>query len=193
MTKAIQFFYDFVSPYSYFAFSQREEISNRTGRQIELRPVSVGMVMDRVGNVPTSITCKAKRAYQGQDVARWAGKLKVPLALHPRFGTFSTAPLIQSALASGKDLEAFSQAAFEAVWVDQAPVEDDEAMAAYFAQKGPRLADHWRSRDSQSDALVQRVDEAANAGVFGVPYFHTDIGDFFGNDRLEFLFEAMTA
>jgi 2-hydroxychromene-2-carboxylate isomerase len=189
----IAFYYDFVSPYSYFAFSQRTEIEQRTGRSVELKPVSVGMVMDEVGNVPTSITCKTKQAYLGQDVARWVSKLGVPFASHPQFGLFSTAPLIKAALRAGSDVEAFSEAAFAAVWSERAPISDEAAMQRFFEDKDPRFGEYWAGRDTISEALVARVKEAVGVGVFGVPYFHTDRGDFFGNDRLEFLVEALAA
>ncbi|OBX17701.1 hypothetical protein A9995_15045 [Erythrobacter sp. QSSC1-22B] len=193
MSEPIKLYYDFVSPYSYFAFGQRADIEQRTGRRVELLPVAVGMVMEKVGNVPTSLTCKAKRTYSGQDVARWVARLGVPFAVHPAFGTFSTAPLLQAALVAGDDVEAFSKAAFAAVWAEQAPIGDDEKMRDFFAAKNERFVRYWTTRDDAKNALDKRVDKAVSDGVFGVPFFHTDNGNFFGNDRLDFLVEAMTA
>ena len=192
MSRTINFYYDFVSPYSYFAFKQRQEIRERTERDLDLRPVSVGMVMEQVGNVPTSLTCATKRAYQKQDLTRWAVKLGLDIKIHPAFGTFSTAPLIKAAISAGKDVEAFSEAAFQAIWTEQAPVTDDDAMQNYFANKNESFADYWAQRDDISGALDKRVDEAVSDGVFGVPFFNTESGNFFGNDRLEFLIEALT-
>ena len=193
MSGSIAFYYDFVSPYSYFAFAQRKEIASRTGRKLDLKPVSVGMVMDEVGNVPTSITCKTKQMYLGQDVARWVAKLRVPFQSHPQFGKFSTAPLIKAALAADDDVEAFSAAAFAAVWADQAPIADAEAMRTYLKEKNDAFAKYWDERDDYAEQLNDRVAEAVGDGVFGVPYFHTEKGDFFGNDRLDFLVEALAA
>jgi 2-hydroxychromene-2-carboxylate isomerase len=180
MSEPIHFYYDFISPYSYFAFAQREEIRARTGQELLLKPVCVGDIMKEVGNVPTSITCKAKRVYLGQDVARWAQKLRVPVQSHAKFGTFSTAPLIKAAIRAGDDVEAFSLAAFA-------------AMTQWFAAKAQRFATYWTERETMTDTLAERVAEAVGHGAFGVPHFHTDRGDFFGNDRIEFLVEAFSA
>lgn len=193
MTTPVDFYYDFISPYSYFAFAQREELRRKTGRDLRLRPVSVGMIMEQVGNVPTSVICKAKRRYLGQDIARWTRKLGVSFASHPKFGSFSTAPLIKAALAAGDDVEAFSVEAFSAVWAEQAPVDDEVGMREWFASKDERFARYWDERDQLTSALEARVTEAVSNGAFGVPYFHTDRGDFFGNDRLDFLIEALAA
>jgi 2-hydroxychromene-2-carboxylate isomerase len=193
MSEPIHFYYDFISPYSYFAFTQRDEIRDRTGRELHLKPVYVGDIMKQVGNVPTSITCPAKRAYLGQDVARWAQKLRVSVQSHTKFGTFSTVPLIKAAMRAGDDVEAFSIAAFAAVWVDQGPLDDETAMTPWLAAKDERFATYWDERETMTDALAERVSEAVGDGAFGVPHFHTDKGDFFGNDRIEFLVEALGA
>lgn len=191
MNEPIHFYYDFISPYSYFAFAQRDAIRARTGRELHLKPVYVGNIMKQVGNVPTSITCKAKRTYLGQDVARWSQKLRVPVQSHAKFGNFSTAPLIKAALRAGDDVEAFSDVAFAAVWVEQGPLDDENAMTNWFAAKDERFATYWAERETMADALDERVHEAVGYGAFGVPHFHTDKGDFFGNDRIEFLIEAL--
>ncbi|OYY90797.1 MAG: hypothetical protein B7Y45_06320 [Sphingomonas sp. 28-66-16] len=193
MSPPIDFYYDFVSPYSYFAFAQRDEVRSRTGRTLDLKPVYVGAIMKEVGNAPTSITCKAKRAYLGQDVGRWAVKLGVTVLSHPKFGFFSTEPLIKAALRAGGDVEAFSVAAFAAVWVEQAPLDDLEAMSGWFARKDSRLATYWDERETMAAALDERIAEAVSKGAFGVPYFSSEKGAFFGNDRIDFLVEALAA
>lgn len=193
MSQPIDFYYDFISPYSFFAFAQRDELRARTGRALHLKPVHVGSIMQRVGNVPTSITCQAKRQYLGHDVARWAGKLKVAVSSHPSFGRFSTEPLIRAALCSGEDLERFSTVAFAAVWQEAAPLDDAAATRAWLAAKDGRFAQYWDEGEHMTAAMETRTAEAVANGAFGVPHFHTDRGDFFGNDRIEFLVEALAA
>lgn len=193
MTAPIVLHYDFVSPYSHFAFAQRETIRNRSGLDLAFRPVDVLKVMDLVGNVPTSVICPPKRAYLGQDLARWSRKLGVPVVMHPLLGRFPAAELIKAALQAGDDIEAFSAAAFAAVWVDAAPLDDAQATADWFAAKDPRFATYWHNRDQSAEAYDAANAAAAAAGVFGVPFFSTPKGEFFGNDRVEALIEELAA
>lgn len=193
MSQAITFYYDFVSPYSYFAFCQRKTIAAQTGRALVLKPVVVGKIMEATGNVPTSVTCQAKRNYAAQDMVRWARKLDVPVNLHPDFGRFSSSPLLQAALRSGDDIEAFSELAFRAIWVDQVPMKDPAFIRDWLNLHSLSFAEFWDDRDSMGDALSQNNQEAVDHGAFGVPYFHTDKGSFFGNDRIDFLIEAVRA
>ena len=64
------------------------------------------------------------------------------------------------------------------------------ANRVWFAQKDERFARYWEAREEMTGALEILVSEAVTDGAFGVPYFHTDKGDFFGNDRIDFLVEA---
>ena len=51
MTRQVEFFYDFRSPYSYLAFTQLRQMDVT----ITLKPMQILKVMERVGNVPTTI------------------------------------------------------------------------------------------------------------------------------------------
>jgi 2-hydroxychromene-2-carboxylate isomerase len=66
MSRTVEFFFDFVSPYSYLAYSQLDSLQ----ADISLRPMHVLSVMKAVGNTPTTVTCAAKGRYAGADLAR---------------------------------------------------------------------------------------------------------------------------
>ena len=75
MTQPIELFYDFRSPYSYLAFTQLREMDV----DIAFRPMKILKVMEKVGNVPTTITCAAKGRYARVDLGRWAQRYGVTL------------------------------------------------------------------------------------------------------------------
>lgn len=187
----ITFYFDVVSPYSYFAFVQRHRI-REAGHDLLLRPASVRAIMKETGNVPTSVTCAPKMAYGKQDLARWAKRLRLPIKLHPEFGKFSSEPLLAAIIASGDDIEAMAEAAFHAVWQDQAPVSDEVAMRAYFEKRVPNGGAIWDRRNEAQSVLQAHNSEAVKAGAFGVPLFVASTGLYFGNDRIDFLLEDLS-
>jgi hypothetical protein len=77
MTQPIELFYDFRSPYSYLAFTQLREMDV----DIAFQPMKILTVMEKVGNVPTTITCAAKGRY-----ARGPGPLGAALRRHAQPG-----------------------------------------------------------------------------------------------------------
>jgi 2-hydroxychromene-2-carboxylate isomerase len=192
---SIDLFFDFVSPYSYLAFSQRAAIAGATGVPITLRPVSVRAIMAATNNTPTTVTCPAKLNYAGMDMGRWAKRYGVTIVPHPKFGRFPTEPLLQAALAADEagHLEAFCEAAFGAIWRDSVDVEDNVVIGAYLDERVSGGQSFWDAKDSFADALAGSTQAAFDAGAFGVPTFVTPKGIFFGNDRIAFLIEAMAA
>ena len=187
----ITLYFDVVSPYSYFAFAQRDRI-RAAGHTLDLRPASVRKILERTGNVPTSVTCAPKMAYGRQDLARWAKRLKLPVNLHPEFGKFSSEPLLASIIAAEDKGEEMAQAAFEAVWRDQAPVTDAGAMRGYFESKLEGGGAIWDGRDQAIAGLEASNSAAVEAGAFGVPLFVAPTGLYFGNDRIDFLLEDLS-
>ena len=113
MTQTIEFFYDFRSPYSYLAFTQLRQMDV----DIALRPMQILKVMDRVGNVPTTITCAAKGRYARVDLARWAKRYGVPLNPSDMRANDGDA-LSRAVLAAGSPEEAaeVTLALYRAIW-----------------------------------------------------------------------------
>lgn len=75
MPQKIEFFYDFRSPYSYLALTQLVKLD----AELDLRPMQILKVMEMVGNVPTTLTCKAKSDYARADLGRWSQRYGVGL------------------------------------------------------------------------------------------------------------------
>jgi 2-hydroxychromene-2-carboxylate isomerase len=62
MTHAIEFYFDFVSPYSYLACTQLPGLARQHAAEIVYKPFRLLELMKLVGNRPTTIECKNKRA-----------------------------------------------------------------------------------------------------------------------------------
>ena len=96
---ALDFYFDYRSPYAYLAQTQVRKL----GVEIAWRPFEILQLMDQVGNVPTSITCKPKGKYLGVDLIRWVGMYEVPFQRHPQSGSIDARRLLRATLAGGAD------------------------------------------------------------------------------------------
>ena len=81
MTKKLEFFYDYVSVYSYLANSQ---LRNIAGADVVYRPMFLGAVMEATGNRPPG-TVKAKGKYLWTDIQRWMKRYSLPFKMNPVF------------------------------------------------------------------------------------------------------------
>lgn len=187
---AVAFHFDYRSPYSYLAMTQAGDIA------LTLHPFDVIDVMKRVGNTPTTITCKVKGEYASKDLARWARRYGVALNRNPAMREIDGRRLLRATLAipDGPDRQKAVEALFKAMWAEPAPLGTPAEVAALLGSAGvagaSALAELMDS-DELEAALDAANAAAAERGVFGSPSFFAGDELFFGNDRLEFLREAL--
>jgi 2-hydroxychromene-2-carboxylate isomerase len=195
MTRTIDFYFDFPSPYAYLAHTQLPRIAAERDAAVTYHPFRILELMKIVGNRPTTIECKNKSKYASADLQRWTKRYKVDFARNPHSKTFDFAELDRGALvtiADGRAAE-YVTAVFAAIWgkpedLSQRSVLIDVLNTAGFD------AQRLLERASENAVIAQLESEtkaAAERGVFGAPTMF--IGDqmFFGNDRLDFVVEAL--
>jgi 2-hydroxychromene-2-carboxylate isomerase len=190
MSQTVDFFFDFVSPYSYLAHSQLSTLD----ADVVLRPMHVLSVMKAVGNTPTSVTCPPKGRYAGADLGRWAQRYQVALKA-PDMRTLNNGACLRAVLAATSDSAraATTTALFNACWGEGKTLLTDEDAITVVAAAGidtDGLAERMASR-AVIDQLEANNAEAAERGVFGAPTFLVGKAMFFGNDRLDFLREHL--
>lgn len=193
MARQIDFYFDFGSPYSYLASTQLPALA--AGASIAHRPFRILELMKMVGNRPTTIESKVKGRYAGVDLGRWAARYRVPLQRNPHMRGFDFDALRRGALVAidlGK-ADAYVGALFRAVWAGDRNLADPAALAATLGEAGFDGA-ALMARAAEPD-YVERLDKeteaAAERGVFGAPTFFVGDQMFFGNDRLDFVADAL--
>ncbi len=191
MTQSIEFFYSFGSPYSYLAFTQLREMDVH----IAFRPMRILEVMEKVGNVPTTITCAAKGRYARKDLARWCERYGI--ALNPSdVRSADGAACSRAVLAAGspEEADAITLALYRALWSEGKTLATSDDILAVIAAAGIDPAPIAAGIDAP-DVIAQldaNTEEAAERGVFGSPSIFVGDTMFFGNDRLDFVREELT-
>ncbi|HXQ16238.1 MAG TPA: 2-hydroxychromene-2-carboxylate isomerase, partial [Caulobacteraceae bacterium] len=183
-------------PYSYLALSQLGDLAARQRASIEFTPISVLAVMKLTDNSPTTIISKAKGAYAMADIGRWARRYGVPVGRDRAQRQVDDPRLLAGAAIAGElgQIEPYARAVFGAVWGDGPAITDDGVLAGVLRAGGVRDIEAILADRERGAAIIDaNVTAAAEAGVFGVPSFTTGGELFFGNDRLNFLEEALAA
>jgi 2-hydroxychromene-2-carboxylate isomerase len=189
----LEFFYDFTSPYTYLASTRVEAVAARAGAAVRWRPFVLGGVFKATGN-RAPLETPAKGRHMLVDLDRWARRLGVPLRFPAAF-PFSPVLALRCALAAegqGK-LVPFSRAVFHAAWAEERDVTSPEVLsglAAGVGLDGPALL---AAAPAFKEALVRQTSEAVERGAFGAPTFFVGDELFTGNDRLDFVEEALRA
>jgi 2-hydroxychromene-2-carboxylate isomerase len=190
MPQPVEIFYDFRSPYSYLAFTRLLQMDVT----LTLRPMQILKVMERVGNVPTTITCAAKGRYAGQDLGRWAARYG--LSLNPAdmraVDGDATARAVLAAATPAEAL-AVTMAIYRACWSEARTLATSADILAALTAAGidtTGIAARIDAPETQA-ALEANSDEAVARDVFGTPTMFVGNTLFFGNDRLDFVAEEL--
>jgi 2-hydroxychromene-2-carboxylate isomerase len=175
MTTSIDWYFDFVSPFSYIALHRLEEL----GQPVNFKPVLFAGLLQHWGQKgPAEIPAKRKWTYRW--CTWWATKLGIPFrfpAEHP----FNPLHHLRLALACGSRPDAVKRI-FDSLWMSGQNASDQTRFAALCAELGVQPD----ALAAQKDALRRDTEAAAARGVFGVPTFVIDGEVFWGADSLDF-------
>ena len=193
MSSAVDFWFDFSSPYGYLAAEQIDSLAARHGREVRWRAILLGPLFKVVGTAPLT-TLPVKGDYAAHDFARTARLLGIPFALPNPFPVATQVAarafyLVQDeGTAKAKQ---FARLAYRAYFAEGRDITNTSVVLDLVAAAGAdasTIAPHLGG-----DAIKQRVrdevDLALRAGVFGSPFFKVDGEPFWGNDRLPHLEE----
>jgi 2-hydroxychromene-2-carboxylate isomerase len=193
MSKQLEFFYDYASPFSYVASVQVRALAERTGAELVRRPILLGGLFQATGNSPP-VGVPAKAAYMAKDIERWSQRLGVDVKMNPHFPV-NTVTALRGALATLADggYDAYDDAVFQAIWQEGVNPADKAVLGEVIARAGldaekilARCGD-----DEIKGQLRANTEEAESRGAFGVPTFFVEGEMFFGNDHMDFVEEAL--
>ena len=193
MSKTVDFYYDFGSPAAYLAWTQLPAMCERHGAEINYRPMLLGGLFKAVGN-NTPIAVKAKGAWMMEDIPRFAKRYGVPYAMNPHF-ILNTLTIMRGAVwaqATGV-IEPYNKAMYEAVWVNGRNMADVEEIIAVTSEAGLDAAAMGEAiqQPEIKQSLISNTEEAAERGVFGAPTMFVGGVMHFGQDRLDWVEEAL--
>jgi 2-hydroxychromene-2-carboxylate isomerase len=193
----VEYFFDVGSPTSYLAWTRLPQIAAETGAVIAWRPMLLGGVFKATGNA-SPVTVPAKGRWMNDDIRRWADRYGVPFRFNPHF-PINTLTLMRGAaglqLRRPEDFARYLELVEKAMWVEQKNLGDPAVLAAMLADAGFD-ADAFTALVADPEVkarLIATTDEAVARGVFGAPTFFVGEAMFFGQDRLDFVREALLA
>ena len=188
MIKPLDFYFDFISPYSFLAHKQIRKIENKEGIKIIYKPVLLGGLHNLHGiKAPAFIPAKAK--HMVRDCKLIAEKNNIRFRFNAYFPIRSL-NLMRGVLVAEEDniKKYYINNIFNTIWQDGLNMND-----AIVVQKilqnlnvNPKTFSLRTASSLIKDLLRKRTNEAYEKGVFGAPTFVVNNKIFWGQDRIEF-------
>lgn len=189
MAAAIDFYFDFTSPYGYLAAERIDALAAKYQREVNWHAILLGFIFKQTGQVPP-MQVPLKGEYVIHDMARSARYVGVPLKFPAEFPKMTIAAARGFYWLNDQDpalAKTFARHVYRAYFVDNLDVSNAEVIADIAHSAGVDRAAF--ASNVQSDAVKERFknesDRAIARKVFGSPYFIVDNEPFWGADRME--------
>jgi len=186
--KKIYFYFDFLSPFSFFAWLAHKEQLKNFNCEIIYRPVLMGKLFSHF-NFPGPGEIRVKRNYELKKCFRYASKHKIPFSPPSTF-PFNPLAIIRTATLSAahENQSQVIDCIFKAIWSEGKMLEDPELVQQLFLNNelDAGILENSFAREAKLE-LKNNINEAIKANIFGVPSFQVDQEYFWGNDSFESL------
>ncbi|HTQ75029.1 MAG TPA: 2-hydroxychromene-2-carboxylate isomerase [Burkholderiales bacterium] len=189
MAAAIDFYFDFSSPYGYFASHKIDALAAKHRREVNWRPFLLGVAFKTTGGAPLP-SIPVKGPYHLRDMLRTAKHLGVGYRHPSVFPIASVAPCRAFYWLDAKDsrrAKELAKALYAAYFLDDVDISSADNVVSVAARSGLNADDVRAGIGDQAtkDRTRAEVDRAIAIGAFGSPYIVIDGEPFWGSDRLE--------
>ena len=194
MINSFDFYFDFISPYSFLAHKEIKKIENKESIKIKYKPILLGGLHNLHGiKAPAFIPAKAKHMIR--DCKLIAEKNNIKFKFNSYFPIRSL-NLMRGVLVAEEDniKNYYIDNIFNTIWQDGLNMNDDIIIQKVLKNLNINPKTFFlRSTSSLiKDSLRNKTSDAYKKGIFGSPTFVVNNRIFWGQDRLEFaLNEAM--
>ncbi|MEM9253880.1 MAG: 2-hydroxychromene-2-carboxylate isomerase [Pseudomonadota bacterium] len=196
MQQTLEFYFDFGSPTAYLAHKRLRQLTTLYTFDIDYRPMLLGGVFKATGNT-TPVAVPAKGAYMlNHDLPRFVQRYGVVLNFNPHF-PINTLNLMRGAIAAEQldCVQVYIDAVFDAVWIDGKDMGDANLVRQVLSEAdldAEALIEKSQHPDVKA-ALIAATEAAVERGAFGAPTMFLGDAMYFGQDRLDFVEEALSA
>ena len=188
MSKPIDFYFDFVSPYSFISFQKIKTLKFKQDFKFRLKPILLGGLhnLHKI-TAPAFIPAKAK--FMIRDCKMICEKNKINFKFNSYF-PIKTVDLMRGVLIAEEDgiASIYIDKIFESLWVSGFNLNDQQIIDKVLKNLNinPKTFSLRLSNQNIKDELKKRTQEACDKGIFGAPTFLVNNKVFWGQDRLEY-------
>lgn len=189
--RAIEFYFDCSSPWTYLAFNNVQPLADRLNVTIDWKPILVGGVFNAVNPSvyeARKAPVKAKARYHLKDLKDWANLAGLKIKMPPSVFPVNSVKVMRACTVLNEEgkLVDFARNAFEMYWTEDLDISQDHVFRE-ICRRSSVDADKLLSAiaDQQTkDHLRANTDELIARGGFGSPTMFVGDSMYFGNDRL---------
>ena len=193
MTKSIEFYFDFSSPYAYLGFKEIKKYEKKYPFQIKYMPIFLGGLHNSAGITPAAFN-KIKSKYMVQDTKLVANKKNIKFSFNSYF-PIKTVNFMRCAIIAKDDNyeKIYVEKIFDSIWRDGLNMNDNIIINKVLKtlDLNPSIFFGKVSDIKIKDKLKKLTNDALKKGIFGAPTYYVNRKIFFGQDRLGYAIDEI--
>ena len=188
MIKPFDFYFDFISPYSFLAHKEIRKIENKIRIKIRYKPILLGGLHNLHG-IKAPVFIPAKARHMIRDCKLIAEKNNVKFKFNSYFPIRSL-NLMRGVLVAEEDniKSYYIDNIFNTIWQDGLNMNDEIIIQKILKNLSvnPKTFFLRSTSPAVKDSLRKKTNDAYEKGIFGAPTFVSNNKIFWGQDRIEF-------
>ena len=187
MTRSIEFYFDFISPYSFLAYKQILSLNKNRKINLIYKPILLGG-LHKLGGITAPAFNERKMKNMKNDCELVAKKNTIEFKWNNKFPVNSL-NLMRGYLVLNKELKKkFFDSCFDAYWKDNIDLSDKKNLENVLDNCSINKDAFFKDIQDQKikDELKQLTESAFKKDIFGAPTFVVNNQIFWGQDRLDY-------
>ena len=192
MTKHIEFYFDFISPYTYLGHKRIE--NEGSGINFNYKPILLGG-LHKLWNITPQAYIEPKKEFMIMDCKMVSKKFKIDFIFNSKF-PLNTIKLMRGCLVLENDqLKEYIKLVFDAYWKNNDDVNDNKVLSKILNQIDIRLDEFIDKieKNEVKEKLKKFTNDAFKKKIFGAPTFVINNKNFWGQDRFEYAIEEFNS
>ena len=187
MTKSLDFYFDFISPYSFLAYKKLKLLNRNSNIHINYKPILLGG-LHKLGGITAPAFNERKMKNMKNYCELVAKKNTIEFKWNNKFPVNSL-NLMRGYLVLNKELKKkFFDSCFDAYWKDNIDFSDKKNLENVLDNCSINKDAFFKDIQDQKikDELKQLTESAFKKDIFGAPTFVVNNQIFWGQDRLDY-------
>ena len=192
MTKNIDFYFDFISPYTYIGHKRIE--NEGAGIKFNYKPILLGG-LHKLWNITPQAYIEPKKEFMIMDCEMVSNKFKIDFIFNSKF-PLNTIKLMRGCLILENDqLKKYIELVFDAYWKNNEDVTDNKVLSKILNQIDIKLEEFIEKieKNDIKEKLKELTSDAFKKKIFGAPTFVINNKNFWGQDRFEYAIEEFNS
>ena len=187
MTKSINFYFDFISPYSYLAYQKIKYLNNKRKININYKPILLGG-LHKLGGITPPAFNKHKLKNMKNDCELVAKKNKIKFKWNIKFPINSLYLMRGYLVIDNKYKKKYLELCFDAYWKNNIDISNEENVIKILEKSEIKKNEFFENiRNTKiKEKLKQLTNLAFKKNIFGAPTFIVNKKIFWGQDRLDY-------